>query len=48
MADKIKAFFQKKKANNKFMNAGKGYKYVYNVKKKDGLFFIKLAYINIY
>ncbi|KAL2720906.1 UBX domain-containing protein 6 [Vespula squamosa] len=26
MADKIKAFFQKKKANNKFMNAGRGYK----------------------
>lgn len=41
MADKIKAFFQKKKANNKFMNAGKGYKYVYDVKKKkiDFLFF---------
>ncbi|XP_047349077.1 UBX domain-containing protein 6 [Vespa velutina] len=26
MADKIKAFFQKKKANTKFMNAGRGYK----------------------
>ncbi|XP_043667489.1 UBX domain-containing protein 6 [Vespula pensylvanica] len=26
MADKIKAFFQKKKANAKFMNAGRGYK----------------------
>ncbi|KAK2585180.1 hypothetical protein KPH14_008678 [Odynerus spinipes] len=26
MADKIKAYFQKKKMNTKFMNAGKGYK----------------------
>lgn len=34
MADKIKAFFQKKKANAKFINAGRGYKYVYNQKKR--------------
>lgn len=26
MADKIKSFFQKKKANAKFMKAGKGHK----------------------
>lgn len=35
MADKIRAFFQKKKMNTKFMNAGKGYKLNEDTRKSE-------------